>query len=115
MIKSQNRKFYSILKITGRLDASSSFKAAQLLEKLIEKGTIYVILDLSELTFLSSPGVKMIEKHNNIIESLGGEILIVGAKRFVNDILKLTGMDQKYKIFNTLGDAVLIFDKLVLS
>ncbi len=115
MIKSKSRKFYSFLKITGRLDTSLSITAADLLENLIEKGTVYIILDLSELTFLSSPGVKMIEKYNSIIESLGGEIVIVGAKRFVNDVLKLTGMDQKYRIIDTIDAAELLFDNLVLS
>ncbi|WP_276840552.1 STAS domain-containing protein [Anaerovibrio lipolyticus] len=51
-------------------------------------------LDLKELTYVSSAGLRVILTAQNMMDDAGGEMKLLNVSPFIMDILKLTGFNK---------------------
>lgn len=85
---------YLIIRADGRLDASWSDYFADTLLEHIRKGHHQLIIDASEMTFLSSAGIRSLVRINKELHQVKGSFLIVNAQPFVAKTIGMTGFNH---------------------
>ena len=93
-----------IVRASGELDAITVDRLSDGLEAA--KSTSRVVLDLSDVTYLSSAGVAALVIHTRRYAEHGGKLRIVAAQPAVLRPVTLTGADDALDIVPTLEQAV---------
>ena len=66
----------ALVRLTGRLDGEGALQLAETLETLLREGRRAVTLDLSGISYLSSPGVLALQQANQEYAAARGELLV---------------------------------------
>ena len=82
------------LSVAGRLDGYWSDHLASALDEEIRHGRHHVLLDLSEVVFLSSAGIGVLVKSYNDLDSIQGSLSIWKASERVRKVIEICGLDQ---------------------
>ncbi len=80
--------------VSGRMDASQAPAAQAFLDKLNGQ----IVLDCTNLDYLSSAGLGVLLKTQKRLMASGGQMRLVGVSRHVNDIFSYSGFDQIFDI-----------------
>lgn len=65
-----------------------------------------VILDLCPVDFLDSHGIRSLIGYQGALRDLGGELLVAAEPGEVMKILKVTGVDSLFRVFESLEEAL---------
>ena len=95
----------SILSITGSLDTNTSKGAEDQMNKLIEEGRIKLLIDLSNLDYISSSGLRILLSTSKKLKSIGGQMRISGLNETVNEVFEISGFTMIFNVFKTLDEA----------
>jgi anti-anti-sigma factor len=82
------------LLVSGRLDGYWSDHLASALDEEIRLGRHHLLLDLSEVVFLSSAGIGVLVKSYNDLDSIRGSLSIWKASERVRKVIEICGLDQ---------------------
>lgn len=85
--KTENEKV--ILAISGRLDTQTAPELEKELDNL-EEGCKELVLDMSELAYISSAGLRVILKAQKYM-SAKGEMKLIGVNESVMEVFEITG------------------------
>jgi len=80
-----------IIRFSGRLDATNSAEAGEIVAKELEGLDKDIILDVSELEYISSAGLQVVLACAKAAKSAGKETYLEGAKGNVLEIFRLSG------------------------
>lgn len=94
-----------VLPIKGRVDAVTAPQLNTLVREHIDAGVRYVLFDLSEVTFLSSSGLRALLLIRKELMTLGGELRLAGLQPQVHEVFALTGFTQVFAIHAGVEDA----------
>jgi stage II sporulation protein AA (anti-sigma F factor antagonist) len=78
----------------GRLDASNAPAAEREVLGLFDSAGPSVVLDVSQLDYLSSAGLSVLLVAIKTARAKGGKAVLVGAKPVVLDIFRMSGLDK---------------------
>lgn len=78
--------------IEGRIDTQTAPDLEAAVKESIE-GVTELILDFTEVVYISSAGLRTILSAENWMEDKGGSMVIRGAAKNIVDIFKVTGFD----------------------
>jgi anti-sigma B factor antagonist len=78
----------------GRLDASQTEKADNVLREIISSKTI----NFTELDYISSAGLGILLAHQKRLKNTGHSLRLVNLNKHVKDVFSLTGFDQIFEI-----------------
>jgi anti-anti-sigma factor len=80
------------LHVRGRLDSYWADHLASALEEVIRAGAYRVVLDLGEVTFLSSAGIRVLLVSYKQLQALRGSLTVCQASEQVHSVLNLSGL-----------------------
>jgi anti-anti-sigma factor len=80
------------LLLRGRLDAGRCRILEDELEDAIRQGFHRIVLDMDEVLFLSSAGIRRLLRYKRTLTALGGDLAIRRPSEFVREILNMVGM-----------------------
>jgi anti-sigma B factor antagonist len=87
-----------VLEIKGEVDASSAQEMGQSLKGHLAQEHLRIVIDLAEVTFISSPGIRELFFAHREAEQLGGELRIAAPTDRVRRILEISGVSMLMKI-----------------
>lgn len=97
----------TIITVTGRVDGSTSPKLEEGLHEITISGTYNIVVDMSEVDFMSSAGWwVLIETQKECKKGGRGETVLVGVSDQIRTSLNLVGMDTYFKMFKEQTEAV---------
>jgi anti-sigma B factor antagonist len=108
------RKPVPILLISGRLDASTVNILERALYRAMAPGTKVVVVDLGEITYISSSGLRVLLTARRQVRERGGDILLCSLSPSVRDVLNMVGFTALFSVFDSLDAAkqtAIDFDK----
>ena len=105
----KNEGDISIISLTGSLDTNTSKEAEDQINKLLEEGSIKLLIDLTDLDYISSSGLRILLSTSKKLKSLRGEMRICGLNETVNEVFEISGFTMIFKIFKTLEEAKVNF------
>lgn len=104
----------TVFHLRGWLDAQSEDDFLKWAEEAYEKGTRYLLLDLSELDTLTSAGMRAIQKvykmyNPESVEAEHSRLKIASAPPPVYNALKITGFLQSIPVYESVQSAIDLF------
>ena len=95
-----------IVGLRGRLDANSSPAVEKHLESLVDSGEERVVLDLSQLTYISSLGLRIFIAVAKNIQKVNGKLALTGLSDHIYEIFKIAHFTSIFAIYPSLSEAV---------
>ncbi len=95
-----------VVTVSGRLDLQGTEKVEQSFLAVTRTGKQNIVVDLAEVTFLSSVGIRMLIASGKALKETGGRmVLVVGVNAAVIKTLKVTCVDAILPMFETFAAA----------
>jgi anti-sigma B factor antagonist len=95
-----------LLTIKGRVDSASSPQLEQALEAAHDRGIYKIVLDLSELEYMSSSGFRALIAAQRASKSHHhGEVVLAGLPEQIRPALDMAGFAELFEIFDRLQAA----------
>jgi anti-anti-sigma factor len=91
----------TFIAVLGRIDSMSSPDIQHQLSELIMGGSRFIAVNLEEVNFLSSAGLRIFLIAQKELNNVGGEIILFKANEGVMRVFKMTGFDKILKILST--------------
>lgn len=77
----------AVVRLTGRLDGEAALQLADVLERLLRDGRRSVLLDMSGVTYLSSPGTLALQQAHQDYLAARGELRVTSPSRATTEAL----------------------------
>lgn len=95
-----------VVSVNGRVDAVTAPELEKTISTYIDKDKGNIVLDFSELEYISSAGLRVVLVTAKKMKAKQGELLVSGLKDTVKDVFELSGFYSIIKIFDTVEAAI---------
>jgi anti-anti-sigma factor len=102
---STEHKRCTVLKTSGRIDGSNAPDLGIALKEIIKKGVYNIVLDMTDVHFMSSAGWRELINAQKSCKSRG-EVVLACVDKGIQESLSWVGMDTLFKIYPDLTSAV---------
>jgi len=96
---------FTVISISGRLDAMTSPDLEKEIGGLMDKGETMLAMDMAGLDYISSAGLRIILAAAKKLRPRDGKIFLAGLKKPVMEIFKISGFDAIIPIFDNVEAA----------
>jgi anti-sigma B factor antagonist len=98
-----------IISIVGRVDSLTSDETGKFLEDQIAQGKVRLIVDLSQVDYMSSSGLRVLMNTLKSTRQQKGDLYLAGLQENIRQLLDLAGFTSIFKIYSTLPNATAAF------
>jgi len=88
-----------ILEVKGRLDTFSSVELDKKLSTLIQDQKYHLLIDFSQLDFISSSGLRVLLAAGKQLKSVNGKIALCALQNHVKEVFDVAGFTMLFSIF----------------
>ncbi|MBF0531057.1 MAG: STAS domain-containing protein, partial [Deltaproteobacteria bacterium] len=96
-------------RMSGRLDSLTANEAQGILDNLVTSGQRTIIIDLEELRYVSSAGLRVLTMFQKLLKKVGGGLIIFRPTSGVQQIFELSGFTNIFDIFSNPKDLAAFF------
>jgi len=97
---------WTVVKIIGRLDTSSADEFERRCLDLVEGGAIRMVLDLGELEYVSSAGLRGVLATAKAARAKQGELAVAALQGVTKEVFSISGFDSILPTFPDVASAV---------
>ena len=108
----QNNAPIQLMHVSGRLDAGTVNIMERALSEALAKGNKVLVLDLAELVYISSSGLRALLTARRAAHARKGDVLISSMKRSVRDVFDMVGFSAVFGIHENVDQALLAATKI---
>lgn len=106
-IDTKQLKRCDLVAVKGRIDSSSVSGLTEALHAITGAGRYKIVLNLGEVTFISSAGLGELVDTQKTCKKFGrGELVLAAVPPRIVDVLELAGLNTLFKSFDTDLEAV---------
>ncbi len=98
-----------VIKADGGLNAQTAEGFVEDLEKLVDAGLRKIIVDCSELDYISSFGLGVLIRLHGRLARHGGNVKIASVKGMIVEVMRLTKLNKLFEIYPDVSRARLAF------
>ena len=101
-----------LLTIIGQMDAASAPQLKQEIDALFDQGRFRIVLDLAELEYIASPGLRVLiearkrARDRRLTDLEGGDVRIANLPPRIKEVFDLTGFTSLFEIYDDTVEAV---------
>ncbi|MCZ4120951.1 anti-sigma factor antagonist [Streptomyces sp. H39-S7] len=96
----------AVVSIRGELDYDAAAELQRQLSDQMALGYRHLMLDLSQMPFMDSSGLRVVLELIRDIGQAGGRVLLVAPAPAVRRLLELTGVSLMNPLYDTIEDAL---------
>ncbi len=101
----------ALIEIKGSIDSDTSEELEKYINSIIDKGIVFLIVDYSEVEYVSSEGIGMILLIQKTISKKDGCIVAFNLSKEVRNLFKLLSFDKLFTIAEGRDEAISILDR----
>jgi anti-sigma B factor antagonist len=105
-LETGTRDPWTVLTVHGEIDAYTSPQLRTRLRDLIDQGSLALLIDLEGVGFMDSTGLGVLVGALKHVREREGRIALVVTRPPLLRILRITGLDQVFPLFDSLDGAV---------
>ncbi len=107
-INTKELKRVTLLEVAGRIDSTTATQLGDMLNEVIDDGRNRLVLDLENVEYMSSAGLRELVSALKRVTNLAGtgDLRLANPSDRVREVLELAGLDEIFKIYPTQLDAV---------
>jgi anti-sigma B factor antagonist len=113
-IRMQNQENLAVLSLSGRLDLASGATLKEQVKRLIEKNTIQVHLNLSEVEFINSSGLGALVSIMKEVRLQKGRLTLSNLASYVQEIFEITQLSHIFEIYSTEAEALATYQAVAV-
>jgi anti-anti-sigma factor len=98
-----------VLRPVGRLDSENSPSFEKAVEEAVGKGEKNIIVDMSEVNYMSSRGLRAFLTGAKCAQAAGGKLAACSSQEAVQKVFDMTGVATILGIFGSLEEAIRSF------
>ena len=91
-------KRYTILRVSGRVDAETAPNLEKQINKAFSKGQHHLVVDLGGVDYISSAGLGVLLKTQKRLREKGGGLVLTQMKKLVRDVFRIARFDLVFEI-----------------
>jgi anti-anti-sigma factor len=95
-----------IVSVKGRMDAITSVDFEKYLSEWISNGENQFFIDLSEMDYISSAGLRSILKVSKQLQMRNGKMIFAGLQDSVREVFRISGFETIFQIRKTMEEAM---------
>lgn len=95
-----------VLKVAGRMDAVQATAFEEECKTWVDRGTGTLIVDLSELAYISSLGLRSFVLVGKLQQEKGGKLRLCGLTGLVKQVFEITRLNSVFPIHDTVDAAL---------
>ena len=95
-----------ILALSGKLDATNAKTFEDRILSLINSGTQRLVVDLSQLDYVSSSGLRVFILAAKRLQTVAGKIVLCSMKDHVRQVFDLAGFSSMLSIYGSRDEAI---------
>lgn len=105
-ITSRDESGITVVEIEGKMNTGASPDAEKFLNALLEDGVTKILLNLENLDFIASTGLRVILATGKKLAGVSGKLAICSPNLTVMDVLKMSGFSQMFNVFDSEEEAL---------
>ena len=95
----------TVIAIEGSLDTNTSKEAEDHLNKQIGEGNVKLLIDLTNLDYISSSGLRILLATSKKLKPLKGEMRICCLNETVSEVFEISGFTMIFNVLKTIEEA----------
>jgi anti-sigma B factor antagonist len=95
-----------VVQFQGTIDTNTSEEAKTHIDELLTQGARKILVDFSELEFLSSVGLRVLLGATKDLKAVGGGLRVCNLNETVQDIFDMSGFSTIIGVFKNESDAL---------
>ena len=108
-ISVQDYKRVTVMKVAGRVDSATAPELETSLRQLIDGSKTNIVLDLKEVDYMSSAGLRAMVSTLKAVKSANGDLRLASPSPRVEEVLRLAGLTSIFTVYPTREEAVASF------
>lgn len=100
-----------IIEIKGPLNSETSPDFENYINKLLENGILHIIIDASDLSYLSSEGIGVMLMIQKLIYEKKGVLVLLSLSREIETLFTILGFLEIFKTTDNRADALKVLDR----
>lgn len=109
-IKQEKKGEVVIIGLVGRLDANTAGQLEKKILPLIDEGEKKLLIDFSELEYISSAGLRLLLLTAKKLKNIKGKIVLCSMKEYIKEIFEIAGFTPIFTIRENQDEAVKEFE-----
>ena len=105
-IEHEEKESVAVVYFMGKMDTRTSPEAEKYVNGLLEEGETNILMNFEELDFISSTGLRVILATGKKLMASSGKLTLCSPNITVNDVLKMSGFNRMFGVFETEEDAL---------
>jgi len=105
-VKIQEMNRVDLVEVSGRVDSSTAADLGAKMNERINNGTLNIVVDLSQVDYMSSGGLRELVAALKRVKKDGGDLRLCSPSPRVREVLDLAGLDTIFQIFEEQVKAV---------
>jgi anti-anti-sigma factor len=101
----------TVFALEGRIDTQGAVEMEQALQAAVSQGKHHMVLDMSEVRYISSAGLRTLADVLTKNKNAGGDLKLAAPSLRVTRVLQIIGFDNFFSIYDAVADAVADFDQ----
>lgn len=93
---------WKVIFLSGRFDAGNAKTVEEEINHQIDKGHTFIALDLSDVPFLSSAGLRVMLSARKALKKTDGNLVLIKPQDNVNEVLELSGFSNIFFVVNSI-------------
>jgi anti-anti-sigma factor len=98
-IQTQEHKRVVVVTVEGRIDSATAGEFEDVLNGFTQQGKNNIVVDLSEVDFISSAGLRVLVTTRKAVKGSGGDIVFAASSDQVLETLEIAGLDVLFEQF----------------
>lgn len=90
-----------LVKVSDRLDQNQTPQLESVLNSLLDEGHNRIIVDLSQVTYVNSGGLRCLVTAWRKARKQDGDVVLTGLQQRVREVFSMVGFDKIFEIFPT--------------
>lgn len=95
----------AVAAVNGRVDSANAKDLDQALSEIIDGGTSRLVVDCSELSYISSAGLRALLVAIKKTNAAGGGVAMCQVPPHIREVLEVSGFTRLTKVFDTPAEA----------
>jgi anti-sigma B factor antagonist len=99
----------AVVAVNGRVDSATAPDLESALKKLVETEKTQIVLDLMDVEYMSSAGLRAMVSTLKTVKRVNGDLRVANPSPRVDEVLRLAGLTSIFSIYRSRDEAVQSF------
>jgi len=96
----------TLVSVSGRMDAVTAPEFEKELNGLIDEGNVNFVIDLAELDYISSSGLRSVLATAKKLKTKSGQIYLAALQAVVKEVFEISGFSTIIPIYESVEEAL---------